>query len=69
MFDKKCKLCTSLDSEGINDCEKITFYIWKKAGKYYEKVFCEQADEEVNNVLETQIDEIQDHYYWKDATY
>ena len=42
------------------------------AFKYYEKVLCEQACEEVNNVLETQIDEIREHYYRKDiqnATY
>ena len=48
------------------------FTFGKKGDKYYEKVFCEQSGEEVNNLLETEIDDIQEHYYQKhiqDATY
>ena len=63
--DKKCKLCPCLDTEAINDCETIAFYIWKKGDKYYENVLCEQTGEEIYNMLETQIDEIQEHYYRK----
>ena len=70
--DKKCKSCPSLDTDAINDCETIAFYMWKKRDKYYEKVLCEQTGEEIYNMLETQIDEIQEHYYRKhtqDAAY
>ena len=48
------------------------FTFGKKGDKYYEKVLCEQAGEEVNNLLETQIDDMQEYYYQKqiqDATY
>ena len=48
------------------------FTFGEKGDKYYEKVLCEQAGDEVNNVLETKIDEIREHYYQKriqDATY
>ena len=63
--NKKCISCPSLDTVAINDCEKIAFYIWKKGDKYYKKVLCEQTGEEVYNMLETQIDEIREHYYRK----
>ena len=45
--NKKYKLCASLDTKAIHDCEKIALYIWKKGDKYYEKVLCEQTGEEV----------------------
>ena len=67
--NKKYKLCASLDTEAINDCE-IVLYIQKKGDKYYEKVLCEQTGEEVYNMLETQI--LREHYYpdhIQDATY
>ena len=64
-FDRKCKLCPSLDTEAINDCETIAFSIWNKGDKYYENVLCEQTGEEIYNMLETQTDEIQERYYWK----
>ena len=67
--DKKCKSCPSLDTDAINDCETIAFYIWKKRDKYYEKVLCEQTGEEIYNMLETQIDEIREHYYRKHTQY
>ena len=64
--------CAHLETQTINDCETIALYIWKERDNCYEKVLCERTGEEIQNMLETRIDEIREHYYGKriqDATH
>ena len=60
-----CEKCPELDLEPIKDCDTITFYVWCKGEKYYEKKLIEKSGVAVADKLTACLKDIKMHYFRK----